>query len=59
MTVTEFVVIEDGKEVDWIDPVLSLEETETHWHIDNGFSVYTVGRTPGRTHLIRTREVQR
>lgn len=53
---TEFVLINaEGKEVDWIDPVASFEETETHWIVDNTYTTYEISKNlhPGCTAEVR------
>ena len=54
--VTEFVLIEEGRETDWIDPVLEFTETEDGYKIWNGFSTYWFAKGPGITYKIRGRE---
>lgn len=52
----EFVIIDaEGKEVDWIDPVVSFEETDTHWIVDNTYHVYRIHKNnfPGCTVEVR------
>nr|WP_179275248.1 hypothetical protein [Rhodococcus sp. 06-1059B-a] len=51
----EFVTIDAGRETDWIDPVIDVRETETHWLVDNGLDIYAVEKRPGRTIVIRER----
>lgn len=54
--VTEFVLIEDGKETDWIDPVLDFTESPDHWSVWNGYSTYLFVKRPGVTYKIRAKE---
>ncbi|AWN04060.1 hypothetical protein PBI_PEREGRIN_235 [Rhodococcus phage Peregrin] len=53
---SEFVVIENGQEVEWIDPVISVIENSECWVVDNGHYQYSVVKGPGRTMIIRTRD---
>lgn len=42
----QFVLVNSaGEEVEWIDPVISYEETETHWVVDNGFNAYYINKS--------------
>ena len=51
---TEFVEIDNnGKEIDWIEPVESSNETETHWIIDNGYNIYDIEKKEGYTYIFR------
>ena len=51
----EFVVFDpDGTESEWIDPVVSVTESDGSWLVDNGFAVYEVPKQ-GRTMQVRTR----
>ena len=53
---TQLVIISpEGKEVDWYDPIVSFEETETHWIVDNSYHVYRIHKNnyPGHTVEIR------
>jgi hypothetical protein len=50
---SEFVVIENGQEVEWIDPVINVEEHSDHWLVNNGHYYYPVVKGPGRTMIIR------
>ena len=50
----EFVSIDEhGIERDWIDPVVSVTETVTDYHVDNGYHIYDVPKTIGWTYLRR------
>lgn len=53
----ELVVIDDGKEVQWYDPIEPDEviEGEDAWSFNNTYYDYTVEKKPGRTILIRDR----
>lgn len=51
----EFVVIDDGKEVDWIDPVISYDDCGDHWKVDNGYGIYRVDHQPNRETVVRKR----
>lgn len=53
---TEFVVVDDGEETDWIDPAEHIHETATAWFVDNGYHVYEVPKLPGRTVTTRKKE---
>lgn len=56
MSDIEFVSIdENGIERDWIDPVVSVNEFDTHYMIDNGFNDYEVKKQSGWTYIQRTR----
>lgn len=37
----------DGREVDWWDPVFSLDETDTHWIIEGASNTYEEPKIPG------------
>ena len=51
----QFVLIdENGKEVDWVDPIRSFSESENYWVISNGLYEYTIKKLPGYTHKIVT-----
>lgn len=42
----QFVLINPiGEEIDWIDPVIYYEETETHWVVDNDFHIYAIEKS--------------
>lgn len=49
----EFVLFEDGQEVDWFDPVLGIFTTDDAWVVDNGVNAYAIPRKAGRTYEIR------
>lgn len=52
----EFVVFDEhDREIDWIDPVVSVEEDRHYWHVDNGYTVYEVRRYAGYRYEIRER----
>lgn len=51
---TEFVVIDHGKEVDWIDPVVSVSEDESFWYVNNGHYTYHVEKSKCRESAIRS-----
>jgi hypothetical protein len=58
VTDIEFVSVdEQGIEHDWIDPVLSVEETETAFAVDNGCYVYEVLKQKGWKYVQRVKEV--
>lgn len=54
----EFVTFDaEGKEVDWIDPVIKADEIRTSiWLVDNGFDVHEVHIPEGGRHEIRRRK---
>lgn len=53
----EFVVIDDHKEeVEWIDPVLEIEETDDAYKIYNGYYYYHVSKKEGFQYIIRDLE---
>ena len=52
----EFVLIENGKETDWVDPVLEFTETEDGYKIWNGYSNCWFAKGVGITYEIRERE---
>lgn len=47
---------DEGTEVDWWDPVFSLEETATHWVIE-GCHEYEVPKKHGHRLVVREMEV--
>lgn len=49
------VLFEGGIEIDWIDPVISVEENEYDWIIDNGFYKYHLKKKNNRELVIRER----
>lgn len=49
----EAVLFENGKEIDWIDPVISVEENDYDWIIDNGFYKYHLKKKNNRKLVIR------
>lgn len=49
----EAVLLENGKEIDWVDPVISIEENEHEWIIDNGFYKYHLKKKNNRELAIR------
>ena len=51
----ECVTIDDGVEIDWIDPVISLDEHSDMWLIDNGYCTYRVDKRPNREIIVRGR----
>lgn len=50
---SEAVLFENGREIDWIDPVISVEEDQFQWIIDNGLYKYHLDKKPGRELIIR------
>jgi hypothetical protein len=49
-----FVVMDaTGKEIDWIDPLRSFSESESHWVVSNGLYEYTIKKLPGHTYKIQ------
>ena len=51
----ELVVIDDGIEVDWYDPIDEddVKEEDTYWIFNNGFSTYVVDKKDNRVIVIR------
>lgn len=51
----ELVVIDDGIEVDWYDPIDEddVKEEDTYWIFNNGFSTYVVEKRDNRVIVIR------
>lgn len=49
----EAVLFENGREIDWIDPVISVEEDNYEWIIDNGFYKYHLKKKDNRELIIR------
>lgn len=49
----EAVLLENGKEIDWIDPVISVEENEYDWIIDNGLYKYHLKKKNNRELILR------
>lgn len=49
----EFIVFDGDKEVDWVDPVEGVRETDDAWLVDNGYSVFAIEKRPGRTVMQR------
>lgn len=54
--IKEFVLIEDGKEADWVDPVIEFDEQPDGYRIWNGYSNYWFAKTPDTTYVIRAKE---
>lgn len=52
----EAVLLENGKEIDWIDPVISVEENEYDWIIDNGLYKYHLKKKNNRELILRERQ---
>lgn len=53
----EFVVFnESGDEIDWIDPVVSLVETDVDYLVDNGYHKYEVDKKAGFSYILRNRK---
>lgn len=50
---SEFVVLDNDIESDWIDPVKDVLETKEFWYVDNGHAVYPIKKIPGRTVIER------
>lgn len=50
------VLLKDGVEIDWIDPVISVEENEYDWIIDNGHYKYHINKQDNRELVIRERQ---
>lgn len=53
--VQEAVVFENGKEIDRIDPVISVEENDYDWIIDNGYYKHHINKQDNRELVIRER----
>lgn len=49
----EAVILQNGKEIDWIDPVISVEENNYDWIIDNGHYRYHINKQDNRELVIR------
>lgn len=49
----EAVLIEDGKEIYWIDPVISIEEDHKEWIVDNGSHTHFLKKRDNRELIIR------
>lgn len=49
----EFVVFEDGEEVDWLDSVENVQETELFWIVQTEYNEYKVEKGPNRTGQLR------
>ena len=52
----EAVLLENGREIDWIDPVISVKENEYDWIIDNGHYKYHINKQDNRELVIRERQ---
>jgi len=56
-TMQEFVEIDEtGNERDWINPVISMQETEAGFVIDNGCHTYEVIKQKGWKYITRIKE---
>lgn len=55
---TEFVVVDNGIETDYIDPVVSVKETDKAWVVNNSYATFEIAKKPGRTVLERTIETR-
>lgn len=55
MAALEFVVFDaNGKEVDWVDPVIDYRKTDENcWTVDNGYAEYRVYIPEGGYHEVR------
>ena len=51
----EFVAFEDGQELEWVEPMVSVRETDEAWFVDSGHYVYEVAKRPGMTAEVRPR----
>lgn len=49
----EFVTIDNGEEVDWIDPVVFYKDCGAYWRVDNGYHTYHVDKRPNREIVVR------
>ena len=49
----EAVVLENGRESDWVDPVISVEEDQFEWRVFNGHYTYHIAKAPYKELLIR------
>lgn len=52
----EAVLLENGKEIDWIDPVIFIKENNYEWIIDNGNYKYHINKQDNRELVIRERQ---
>ena len=52
----EAVVFENGKEIDWVDPVFSVVENNHEWIIDNGHYRYHINKRDNRELILRERQ---
>ena len=50
------VLLKDGVEIDWIDPVISVKENDYEWIIDNGHYKYHINKQDNRELVIRERQ---
>lgn len=51
----EAILFENGQEIDWIDPVISIEENEHEWIVDNGYFKYHLTKGKYKELVIRNR----
>ena len=52
----EAVLLENGVEIDWIDPVLAIHENEQEWCVHNGYNEYALEKKDNRELIIRNLE---
>ena len=52
------VLLEDGIEIDWIDPVVLIAEDEHEWCIHNGRHEYVLEKKDNRELIVRNMEPQ-
>jgi len=48
----EWVLYEDGKRIDSVDPIWDYGETDTHWWVEGVMSTYVFEKKPSRTFKI-------
>lgn len=50
------VLLEDGIEIDWIDPVVAIYEDQHEWCVHNGYHEYVLKKKDNRELIIRNME---